>query len=70
MTTTTQTYLAMTGAAPAGGHSWQWLETALGWYDRQRERRQLAGLDERMLKDIGISRDLVEAETRKPFWTA
>lgn len=35
---------------------------------RSRERAQLAALDERMLRDIGISRGDVLREINKPFW--
>jgi len=38
------------------------------WYARGRERRKLAGLNDRMLSDIGISRVDVEREYGKPFW--
>ena len=31
-------------------------------------RRQLAHMDDRMLKDIGISRSQAEVEGSKPFW--
>ncbi|WP_374651811.1 DUF1127 domain-containing protein [Dongia sp.] len=34
----------------------------------RRQRRALEALDERMLKDIGISRCDVEAEISRPFW--
>jgi uncharacterized protein YjiS (DUF1127 family) len=35
---------------------------------RWRQRRLLAQLDERMLRDIGISRSQALAEADKPFW--
>jgi uncharacterized protein YjiS (DUF1127 family) len=38
------------------------------WRQRSRERAQLALLDERMLRDIGISRGDVLREINKPFW--
>ncbi len=38
--------------------------------ERQRTRRDLASLDERMLKDIGLSRYEVEMELRRPWWHA
>jgi uncharacterized protein YjiS (DUF1127 family) len=38
------------------------------WQTRINDRRELAGLDERMLKDAGTSRDEVLRETGKPFW--
>ena len=40
------------------------------WGDRARERRRLRGLDERMLRDIGISHADAWREARKPFWRA
>ncbi len=38
------------------------------WFERYRQRRQLADLDERMLADIGLSRADVKWECDKPFW--
>jgi len=38
------------------------------WSERNRSRRQLAGLSDYMLQDIGLSRADVERETDKPFW--
>ena len=35
---------------------------------RSQQRKQLARLDEKMLKDIGITRVEVLAEVKKPFW--
>jgi uncharacterized protein YjiS (DUF1127 family) len=37
-------------------------------YDRYRQRQHLAGLDARMLADLGLSRNDVEAECRKSWW--
>jgi uncharacterized protein YjiS (DUF1127 family) len=39
-----------------------------GWRERARERRQLAGLSEFQLRDIGLSRAEVEIELMKRFW--
>ena len=38
------------------------------WRDRARERHQLARLDDRALRDIGLSRCDVAEEVGKPFW--
>jgi uncharacterized protein YjiS (DUF1127 family) len=40
------------------------------WSRRLEGRAELARLTERELRDIGISRSDVWAETRKPFWRA
>jgi uncharacterized protein YjiS (DUF1127 family) len=44
------------------------IETPISWLERMRERRQLAGLSDNMLKDIGVSRADVEHVVEKPFW--
>jgi uncharacterized protein YjiS (DUF1127 family) len=36
--------------------------------ERSRQRRDLARLDDRMLRDVGVSRSAAFAETRKWFW--
>ena len=38
------------------------------WWNRARERDELAALDERTLRDIGLSRYDVLQEANKPFW--
>ncbi len=45
-------------------------EAVLIWQERAKQRRALAQLDARMLKDLGLSRADVEREVRKPFWSA
>jgi uncharacterized protein YjiS (DUF1127 family) len=42
--------------------------TVLAWQHRISERRQLQMLDQRMLRDIGLTRVDIDLETRKPFW--
>ncbi|HEX2255279.1 MAG TPA: DUF1127 domain-containing protein [Afifellaceae bacterium] len=44
------------------------LDLLLAWLERSRSRERLATLDDRYLKDIGLSRYDVEHETRKWFW--
>jgi uncharacterized protein YjiS (DUF1127 family) len=41
----------------------------LRWHELSRQRRALLALNERMLKDIGISRGEAEREARRPFWS-
>ena len=38
------------------------------WQNRARQRRHLAGLDDYMLRDIGLSRADVHREISKPVW--
>lgn len=38
------------------------------WLDRARQRRHLGELDDRLLRDIGLSRAEVEHEVSQPFW--
>ncbi len=42
--------------------------TLLFWQDRARQRRALAQLDDRSLKDLALSRSDVARECAKPFW--
>ena len=52
--------LAMAAAACA-----DWLRRAA---ERSSQRRALAHLSDRLLRDIGLSRAEAETEVRKPFW--
>ena len=38
------------------------------WLDRARQRRHLGELDDRLLRDIGLSRADVDQEISRPFW--
>ena len=40
------------------------------WQARENQRRDLITLDDRLLRDIGISRVDAEREFAKPFWRA
>ena len=43
-------------------------DTLQQWRRRSRERAELARLDDRMLRDIGVTRGDVWQEINKPFW--
>ncbi len=45
-------------------------EILLLWQRRANQRHALAGLDDRMLCDLGLSRSQAAMESRKPFWRA
>ena len=44
------------------------LETVLVWQERDQQRRHLAALDDRLLRDMGISRTDAAREAAIPFW--
>ena len=44
------------------------IETILLWMERAEQRRQLARLDDHLLKDIGVTRPEAAREAAKPFW--
>ena len=53
------------GAAVSAGFA-----LLLAWQERAEQRHALALLDDRMLKDIGLSRTDVQSEVSRPFWSA
>ncbi len=44
------------------------LERIFEWRSRALERHALRSLDDRMLRDVGLSRADLERELQKPFW--
>jgi uncharacterized protein YjiS (DUF1127 family) len=44
------------------------LELVRAWHKARRDRRELAGLSDLMLRDIGLSRADVDRELLQPFW--
>lgn len=44
------------------------IDVVCEWRARADERHVLRSLDDRMLKDVGISRADVERELHRPFW--
>ena len=56
---------AIHALSDAGGHV---AATLREWRRRSRERAELAALDDRTLKDIGLTRADAEFLSNKPFW--
>ena len=54
----------------AGNLAGQVLATLREWRRRSHDRAELANLDTRMLRDIGLSRGDAEFLSNKPFWRA
>jgi uncharacterized protein YjiS (DUF1127 family) len=44
------------------------MERVIAWHRRRPDRRRLARLDDRSLRDIGIERAAVEDESTVSFW--
>ena len=47
---------------------WRACDLLLSWQERSRQRHQLAALSDHLLRDIGLSRADIMAETTKRFW--
>lgn len=43
-------------------------DALIAWQHRAQERTHLMALDDRMLRDMGLTRADVEHEADKPFW--
>lgn len=56
---------APVSASAGGGFT---LTRILGWIQVAAERRRLAELDDRMLRDIGVVREDAKVEAARPFW--
>lgn len=66
---TTQARPGQRSGVLALGDAWDHtVATLREWRRRTRERGELAQLDDRMLKDIGLTRADAEFLTNKPFW--
>jgi uncharacterized protein YjiS (DUF1127 family) len=59
-------YMSASSHQPENGFSVFGL--IVNWMDRRNQRRALKDLDQRLLKDIGISNAARAEEINKPFW--
>ena len=46
----------------------RWATFAIRCLERHRQRKALLGLDGRLLRDIGVTREQAVREAKKPFW--
>ncbi len=44
------------------------LDRLIDWQGRAHQRHALAGLSDRMLKDVGLDRATTTRESSQPFW--
>jgi uncharacterized protein YjiS (DUF1127 family) len=58
------------GSSVAAGQAvfWSLAGTIVIWLNRRQGRRDLSELDDRLLADVGISREDAVWEAGKPFW--
>lgn len=55
---------------PSRGKLHLWGSGVRMWFQRSRQRRALAELDDRLLRDIGLTCTQARREAAKPFWSA
>jgi uncharacterized protein YjiS (DUF1127 family) len=60
--------LHFSSKAPLAGTYTAFNQIFASWRRRARERRELANLDTRTLRDLGLSPGEVQFEANKPFW--
>jgi uncharacterized protein YjiS (DUF1127 family) len=60
--------LHYTSKAPLAGTFTAFQQIFATWRRRARDRRELATLDHRTLRDLGLSDGEVQFEASKPFW--
>lgn len=61
-------FLANRPLTPASTLGLRLVVLLVAWGERRRTRRALRRLDDHMIKDIGLTRWMVEREATRPFW--
>jgi uncharacterized protein YjiS (DUF1127 family) len=62
--------LHYTSRAPLAGTFSAFSQILATWRRRAKERQEIANLDHRTLRDLGLSASEVQFEANKPFWRA
>lgn len=62
--------MPITAVKTVAGELRFWANTLLVWQQRASQRRHLASLDHRLLRDMGMTRADADREAAKPFWEA
>jgi uncharacterized protein YjiS (DUF1127 family) len=60
--------LHYSSSAPLAGPFTAFGQILATWRERARQRRELATLDYRTMRDLGISPTDIQFEVNKPFW--
>jgi uncharacterized protein YjiS (DUF1127 family) len=60
--------LHYTSKAPLAGTFTAFNQILATWRRRSRERTELAHLDRRTIRDLGLSEGDIQFEANKPFW--
>jgi uncharacterized protein YjiS (DUF1127 family) len=60
--------LHFSSKAPLAGTFTAFANVIGTWRNRARERRELAQLDARSLRDLGLNPGNIQFEANKPFW--
>jgi uncharacterized protein YjiS (DUF1127 family) len=60
--------LHFSSKAPLAGTFTAFNQIFATWRRRARERDELAHLDERSIRDLGLSPSSIQFEANKPFW--
>ena len=45
-----------------------WFSLLVNWQTRWRRRAELRDLDDRILRDVGLTREQIEHTAQQPFW--
>ena len=63
-------YLHYSSKAPLAGTFTAFAQILQTWRQRAHERQELAKLDHRTLRDLGLAEGSARFEANKPFWRA